>query len=35
MNSGENLQEWLFVIGYVSFLVFIAWRVAFSSSDRN
>jgi hypothetical protein len=35
MESGGSLQEWIFVIGYVSFIIFIAWRVVVSSSSND
>jgi len=35
MATSDNLQEWLFVAGYVSFLVFIVWGVMVSSSRQD
>lgn len=35
MESGGTLQEWIVVIGYISFIVFIAWRVVVSSSSED
>jgi hypothetical protein len=35
MESGGTLQEWIFVIGYLSFIVFIAWCVVASSSSKD
>lgn len=34
MDSGGTVQEWTFVIGYLSFALFVAWGV-FASSTKN
>jgi len=35
MASGNNLQEWLFVAGYLSLLVFVVGAVIISTSRSD
>lgn len=35
MTPGDNFQEWMFVGGYVGFLVFVVWGVVVSSSRQD
>lgn len=35
MSSESNLQEWLFVAGYLSFLVFVVGAVIASTSRSD
>jgi hypothetical protein len=35
MASGNNLEEWLFVAGYLSFLVFVVGAVIASTNRQD
>jgi hypothetical protein len=35
MDTGGTWQEWIVVMGYLSFAIFIVWRVIASSSQNG
>lgn len=35
MSMGGSLEEWLFVAGYISFLLFVVWGVVAASSRQD